>query len=36
MRRQRVTALRPAAEPEVQVRALTDYDAALGTGGGAA
>jgi transposase len=36
MRRQRVAALRPAAEPEVQIRALADYDAALGTGGGAA
>jgi transposase len=36
MRRQRVTALRPAAEPEVEVRALADYDAVLGTGGGAA
>ena len=36
MRRDRVTALRPAAEPEVQIRALSDYDAALGTGGGVA
>jgi len=36
MRRQRLTALRPAAEPEVEVRALADYDAALGTGGGVA
>src|SRR6185312_9885451 len=37
MRRQRVTALRPAAaEPDVEVRALSDYDAALGTGGGVA
>jgi len=37
MRRQRVTALRPAPkEPEVQVRSLGDYDAAFGTGGGVA
>jgi transposase len=36
MRRQRVTALRPAAEPEVEVRSLADYDAAFGTGGGVA
>ncbi len=36
MRRQRVTALRPAPEPEVQIRALADYDAALGLDGGAA
>ena len=33
MRRQRVTALRRPAEPEVQVRPLADYDAAFGTGG---
>ena len=26
--------VRPAADPEVEVRALADYDAALGTGGG--
>ena len=37
MRRQRVTALRPAPEePEVQVRPLADYDSAFGTGGGVA
>ena len=30
MRRQRVTALRPAPEPEVEIRALADYDTALG------
>jgi len=36
MRRQRVTALRRPAEPEVEIRALSDYDAALGTGGGVA
>jgi transposase len=36
LRRQRVTALRRPPEPEVQVRALADYDAALGTGGGVA
>jgi hypothetical protein len=33
IRRQRVTAQRPAAEPDVQIRPLSDYDAALGTGG---
>jgi transposase len=36
MRRQRVTALRPSAEPEVEVRPLADYDAMFGTGGGVA
>lgn len=37
MRRQRVTALRPAPEePEVQVRSLADYDAAFGVDGGVA
>jgi transposase len=36
MRRDRVTALRRPPEPEVQVRALADYDAALGTDGGVA
>jgi transposase len=36
MRRDRVTALRRPAEPEVQVRPLADYDAAFGTGGGVA
>ena len=36
MRRDRVTALRRPKEPEVQVRALADYDAAFGTGGGVA
>jgi hypothetical protein len=36
LRRDRVTALRRPAEPEVQIRALADYDAALGTGGGVA
>ena len=36
MRRDRVTALRRPAEPEVQIRALADYDAALGTDGGVA
>jgi transposase len=36
MRRERVTALRRPAEPEVQIRALADYDAALGVDGGAA
>jgi transposase len=36
LRRQRVGVLRPAPEPEVQVRCLADYDAALGTEGGVA
>jgi len=36
MRRQRLTALRPAAEPEVETRALADYDAAFGVDGGVA
>jgi transposase len=36
LRRQRVTALRRPAEPEVEIRSLADYDTALGTGGGVA
>ncbi len=36
MRHQRVTALRRPPEPEVQIRALADYDAALGMDGGVA
>jgi hypothetical protein len=36
MRRDRVTALRRPAEPEVQIRALADYDAAFGMDGGVA
>ena len=36
LRRDRIGMLRPAPEPEVEVRALADYDAALGTGGGVA
>jgi hypothetical protein len=36
MRRQRVTALRRPPEPDVEVRALADYDAALGLDGGVA
>jgi transposase len=36
MRRDRLEVIRPAAEPAVEVRRLADYDAALGTGGGAA
>src|SRR5215469_8628635 len=36
LRRDRVTALRRPAEPEVQIRALSDYDAALGLDGGVA
>ena len=36
MRRDRVTALHRPPEPEVQIRALADYDAALGVDGGVA
>jgi transposase len=36
LRRQRVTALRRPPEPEVQIRALADYDTALGVDGGVA
>jgi transposase len=36
MRRQRATALRRPSEPEVEIRALADYDAALGVDGGVA
>jgi hypothetical protein len=36
LRRQRVTALRRPPEPEVQIRSLADYDAALGVDGGVA
>jgi len=36
MRSQRVTSLRAAPEPEVQIRALADYDTAFGVDGGAA
>jgi transposase len=36
LRRQHVTALRRPPEPEVQIRALADYDAALGVDGGVA
>jgi transposase len=36
LRRQHVTALRRPREPDVQIRCLADYDAALGTGGGVA
>jgi transposase len=36
LRAQRVAVLRRPAEPEVQVRALADYDTALGTGGSVA
>jgi transposase len=32
LRRQRAGVLRPAAEPQVEQRSLSDYDAALGTG----
>jgi hypothetical protein len=30
LRRDKIGTLRPAAEPDVQVRALSDYDSALG------
>ena len=36
LRHQRVTALHRAPEPDVQIRSLTDYDAALGVDGGVA
>jgi transposase len=36
LRVQRITALRRAPEPEVQIRSLADYDAALGVDGGVA
>jgi Mu transposase, C-terminal domain len=36
LRRQRVGVRRPAAEPEVEQRALAVYDAALGIDGGVA
>ena len=36
LRRDRLEVIRPAAGPAVEIRRLTDYDAALGTGGGAA
>ena len=36
LRRQRLTVVRPPAEPEVQIRPLADYDAALGLDGGIA
>jgi transposase len=36
LRRERIGVLRPAPEPEVEIRALTDYDAALGIDGGVA
>jgi transposase len=36
MRHQRVAALRRPAEPQVQIRSLADYDAALGVDGGVA
>jgi len=36
LRRDRIGLVRPSAETEVQVRALTDYDAALGIDGGVA
>jgi transposase len=36
LRRERIGVVRPAPEPEVEVRALADYDAALGIDGGVA
>jgi hypothetical protein len=36
LRRQRLTVVRPAAEPKVQIRCLADHDAALGLDGGIA
>jgi transposase len=36
LRRQRLHVIRPAAEPEVQIRCLADYDSALGVDGGTA
>ncbi len=36
LRRDRLEVLRPAAAPSVEIRRLADYDAALGTGDGAA
>ena len=36
VRRDRITALRRPAEPGVQIRALSDYDTALGVDGGVA
>ena len=34
LRRQRLTVVRPPAEPDVQIRCLADYDTALGLDGG--
>jgi transposase len=36
LRRDRLELVRPAAEPEVQIRCLADYDSALGVDGGVA
>ncbi len=36
LRRERLEIVRPAAEPEVEQRALADYDIALGIEGGVA
>jgi transposase len=36
LRRERIGLVRPAAEPEVEIRCLADYDTALGVDGGAA
>jgi len=36
LRRQRLTIVRPPAEPDVQIRCLADYDEALGLDGGMA
>ena len=36
LRRERIGLVRPTPEPEVEVRALSDYDTALGLDGGVA
>ncbi len=36
LRRDRIGVVRPVPEPEVETRALADYDAALGIDGGVA
>ena len=36
LRRERTGVLRPAPEPEVELRCLADYDTALGVEGGVA
>lgn len=36
LRRQRLAVVKPAAEPDVQIRPVADYDTALGLDGGIA